>query len=284
MSNRFSVLVPYLAVVSLLLCSSPAASQDPADEFAALGLREGPTVGDLGFASIDVPAGFQFVGRGGASKFMELMQNPSDGDELGVLLRSEGDGFWFVVFSFSPEGYVQDDESDLDAEAILSSMREGTEQANKVRLERGWSSLNLLGWQQPPFYDSRTNNLTWSIRAASDGEAIINHFTKLLGRRGVMSANLVISPEQMGNALPAFDNLLTGFSFNAGERYAEFRQGDKVAKYGLTGLIVGGTGVALVKSGLLQKFWKLIVIGLIALAGGIKRLVSGRSSQEQANV
>jgi len=31
----------------------------------------------------------------------------------------------------------------------------------------------------------------------------------------------------------------------------------------------------LVKTGLLQKFWKLIVFGVIALAGVVKRLLAG---------
>lgn len=84
----------------------------------------------------------------------------------------------------------------------------------------------------------------------------------------------MLSPEDVGNAVPAFNVLLTDFSFNAGQRYAEFTRGDKVAEYSLTGLIVGGAGVALVKTGLLQKFWKLIVVGFIALAGAVKRFVS----------
>lgn len=140
--------------------------------------------------------------------------------------------------------------------------------------------MQILGWQQPPFYDPRTNNLTWSIRGSSGDETVINHSTRLLGRHGVMNVDLVLSPDQLGNALPTFNNLLTGFSFNSGQRYAEFTKGDKVAQGGLAGLIVGGVGVALVKTGLLQKFWKLIVVGFIALAGWIKRLLGNRSRSD----
>jgi uncharacterized membrane-anchored protein len=87
--------------------------------------------------------------------------------------------------------------------------------------------------------------------------------------------NLVLSPEDVDKAVPAFNSLLGGFSFNQGHRYAEFRSGDKVAQYGLTGLIVGGAGVALVKTGLLQKLWKPIVLGLLAIAGAMRRFVGG---------
>lgn len=242
--------------------------------FAALDWQLGPTEGDLnGVATIKVPRDYRFLDRRSAGKFMELLENPPDGRESGVLLHNKE--LWFVVFSFSPEGYVKDDERDLDADAILSSIKQGTEQANKLRRERGWSTMQILGWQQQPFYDAQTKNLTWAVRGSSDGSTSINHSTRLLSRRGFMNVDLVLSPEQLGNALPTFETLLRGFSFTPGQRYSEFQRGDKVAEYGLTGLIVGGAGVALVKTGLLQKFWKLIVLGLIALAGGIKRFLSG---------
>ena len=95
-----------------------------------------------------------------------------------------------------------------------------------------------------------------------------------------MRVNMVFSPDEVG-AVPALGSLLNDYSFNPGQRYAEFTRGDKVAEYGLTGLIVGGGGAALVKTGLLQKFWKLIVVGIIALAGSLKRFISriGRGSE-----
>jgi hypothetical protein len=208
-------------------------------------------------------------------------ENPSDGSELGVLLKN--DASWFVVFEFSADGYIKDDDRDLDADAILSSIRQANEKGNDIRRERGWASLEVLGWQQRPFYDPQTNNLTWAIRGRSEGDNFVNYSTRLLGRRGVMRVNLVLSPENVGNAVPAFNALLTNFSFNPGQRYAEWTRGDKVAEYGLTGLIVGGAGVALVKTGLLQKFGKLIIVGFIALAGAVKRFLSSLGGRHQPN-
>lgn len=248
-----------------------AQQDDRRAQFEALGWSKGPTAGDLGrTASVTVPAGFRFVGHTGATKFMELTENPSDGDELGVLLHDDS---WFVVFTFDESGYVKDDDkNNLEADKILSSIKKGTEQANKVRAQRGWSTMEILGWQQAPFYDPGTHNLTWSIRGRSEGDTSINHSVRLLGRHGVMHVDLVAASDEMGEALPVFNDMLRGFSFKDGQRYAEFKAGDRIAQYGLTGLIVGGTGAALIKTGLLQKFWKLIVVGFIAVAGFIKRL------------
>lgn len=277
-----TLFLPVVTVLGLTVTVTAQQQDDLAAQFAALDWQTGPLPGDLGgIATIKVPAGYRFLGRGDAGRFMELNENPSDGSELGILLSNDNDASWFVVFEFSANGYVKDDERDLDADAILSTIRDGTEAANRIRRERGWSTLEVVGWQQRPFYDRQTNNLTWAITGSSEGSTSINHSTRLLGRRGVMKANLVLSPEDVGNAVPAFNALLTDFSFNPGQRYAEFRRGDKVAEYGLAGLIVGGAGVALVKSGFLQKFWKLIVVGFIALAGAVKRFVSspGRSHE-----
>ncbi|HEX6164382.1 MAG TPA: DUF2167 domain-containing protein [Vicinamibacterales bacterium] len=258
-------------VASLGISGTASAQATIAEQVDALDWIEGPATAQIGsHATIEVPEGFRFVGKPGASRFLELLQNPSDKDELGVLLNNES--FWFVIFDFQAMGYVKDDDQKLDINAILSSLREGTAAANKVRKERGWPTMDVAGWYEEPYYDETTNNLTWAIEGVSDdGETSINHSTRMLGRRGVMRANLVASPEEVDGAVESFNEMLTGFEFTSGNKYSEFTRGDKVAEYGLAGLIVGGTGVALVKSGLLQKFGKLIAVGFVALLGALKK-------------
>jgi len=219
-----------------------------------------------------VPARFRFADADGTKRFMELTHN-IPGGELGVLLPP--DGGWFLVFEFNPIGYVKDDEKDsIDADALLASIREGTTRANKERQRRGWETMTVLGWQSRPHFDDATKNLTWGIRAKSESEEVINHSVRLLGRGGVMRAELVLSPDQASAAMPALAQALSGFTFKAGQRYAEFRRGDKVAAYGLTALIAGGVGAAAMKSGALAKLWKVIVVGVVALVGAIRRLLS----------
>ena len=271
----------FVCVGILMWLAAPAAAQQSlAEQMQALDWQEGPTTASLGsIAQIDVPEGYRFVGKGGASKFMELIQNPSDGRELGILLSPES---WFVVFDFSDQGYVKDDERDLDAAAILSTIKKGTEASNKIRREKGWSTMSIVGWHEEPYYDEETNNLTWSIIGKSEDGESVNHSTRLLGRRGVMNVDLVMSPEQAETALTEFNDVLTNFEFKSGSKYSDFVRGDKVAEYGLAGLVVGGAGVALVKSGLLQKFGKLIVVGFVALAGLVKKMFASLSGRSEA--
>ena len=266
--------------IFMLLAAPAAAGQSLAEQMQALDWQEGPATASLGsIAQIDVPEGYRFVGKGGASKFMELIQNPSDGRELGILLSPDS---WFVVFDFSDQGYVKDDERDLDAADILSTIKRGTEASNKIRREKGWSTMSIVGWHEEPYYDEETNNLTWSIIGKSEDGESVNHSTRLLGRRGVMNVDLVMSPEQAETALAEFNDVLTNFEFKPGSKYSDFVRGDKIAEYGLAGLVVGGAGVALVKSGLLQKFGKLIVVGFVALAGLVKKMFASLSGRSEA--
>jgi uncharacterized membrane-anchored protein len=275
--RRGWLLIP--VVVSLL--SAPAYAQS--GEGSGIEWQEGPTTGQLGeIARIQVPEGYRFTGRDGVRRFMELTQNPVSGDELGVLV-SPGDDNWFVIFEFNPIGYVKDDEKgDLDANAILASLKKGNERGNEERRKRGWATLDLLGWSTPPRYDPVTNNLTWAIRGSSEGTEVVNHSVRLLGRRGVMDADLVLGPGQVGSAVPEFDRLLTGFEFVSGNRYAEWVKGDKVAAYGLTALVAGGVGAAAAKSGLLGKLWKVLVFGAIAVAASAKRLLASLFGSKDA--
>jgi uncharacterized membrane-anchored protein len=77
-----------------------------------------------------------------------------------------------------------------------------------------------------------------------------------------------------------FKTLLQAYSFNEGERYAEWRAGDKVAEYGLGALIVGGAAAAAAKSGAFKGFAKIFGVGAIAAIaaiGGILRKMFRRA-------
>lgn len=267
------------AVTGLSLTSSSGVAQEQGGQARpAIEWQDGPTTGDLaGLAEISVPEGYRFTGSAGAKRFMELTQNPPSGNELGVLIPNakENDQFWFVVFEFKDVGYVKDDDKDkLDASGLLGSIRAGNEEANKVRQQRGWKAMEIVGWEKEPFYDPHTHNLTWAIRGRTPGQQddVVNYSTRVLGRRGTMNVDLVLDPQLVAAVIPEFDGLIGGFSYKQGNRYAEFMKGDKVAAYGLTALVAGGVGAAALKSGLLGKLWKLIVFGVLALVGLIKKI------------
>jgi uncharacterized membrane-anchored protein len=210
---------------------------------------------------------------------MEAMQNPISGRELGFLAVAKSP--WFVVFEYDETGFIRDDEKgSLDASAMLESIKAGNEEGNKEREKRGWQKLEILGWEQQPHYDEKTHNLVWAIRAQSDGKPIVNYNTRLLGRGGVMRVTLVASSQELKTILPTFNSTLSGFSYNAGKQYAEYRQGDKLAQYGLSALVVGGATAVAVKSGAFKWLWKIGVIAILGALGFLKKLFGRRNRQE----
>ena len=261
---------------------------------------DGPITARLGdVAEVKVPAGYRFTGKEGTRKFLELTQNPPSGNELGTIVPmsskkddSEDSGFWFVIFEFNEVGYVKDDDRDkLDADALLKSLKDSTEESNKERAQRGWPAYHVTSWYKAPYYEVATKNLTWAMQgyAVVDNkqDPSVNYSVRMLGRRGTMNADLVLAPDLVNKVVPNFEKLLTGFSFLVGSSYSEFRPGDKIAEYGLTALVAGGATAVALKTGLLAKFWKLIVAGLVGLGAAlkrawnyIKRLIAGRASEE----
>ncbi len=249
----------------------PAAEQpSPLDQIKWV---VGPSQAGLGdMAEIAVPEGYIFADGKDTQVLMEAMGNIPTGTEVGFLAPEDSD--WFVVFEFSEEGYVSDEDKDkLDAAAMLKAIREGTEQGNKLRRERGYPTMTIEGWQSEPHYDEVTHNLEWGIRARNeDGSPVVNYNTRLLGRKGIMEATLVADPEALPAILPVFKRDLAALSYKAGHRYADYRQGDQVAKYGLAALVTGGAAAVAVKSGLLKYLWKILLIGGAAIAALFSKL------------
>ena len=281
---RIRACVMTVAVCAAVFSASVAKAQS-SRRGSDIEWQVGPGTGQLGdVAQVRIPEDYRFTGKTGVRRFMELTQNPVSGTELGVLVPPEQSGSkWFVIFEFNSIGYVKDDDKNkLDANAILQSIKEGTKASNEERRQRGWAEMEILGWHTPPRYNQTTNNLTWAIRGSSEGDEVVNYSVRLLGRRGVMDADLVLDPTQVITAVPDFEQLLKGFEFKTGSRYAEFTAGDKVASYGLTALVAGGAGVALAKSGLLGKIWKLLVFGAVAGLAAIKRAFAALMGKKPA--
>jgi hypothetical protein len=122
------------------------------------------------------------------ARMQEAMGNVPDGREVDLVTPASNDEHWFVIFDYNEVGHIKDDEKDkIDANALLGSIREGTEEANKVRVKVGASAIHAVGWQQPRKYDDRTHNLTWAIIGQDDeGGRVVNFNVRLLGRKGVI--------------------------------------------------------------------------------------------------
>lgn len=246
---------------------------NPGEELRKLAWQVGPTEGRISAqATIRVPKGYLFLDEKNTRRFLELAGNPP---KDGHYLFAPDSLKWFSVFSFNPSGYVKDDEK-IDPDELLKTLKESDGPSNEERKRLGMHLLYTDGWQVPPHYDVQTKRLEWGMRLRQqDGQMIVNYTSRLLGRSGVMSAILVSDVGSLSNDTQEFKTALQQFRYVAGEQYSEFKQGDKIAEYGLAALILGGAAAVATKKGFwaviggfLAAFWKLLAgLAVAAMAG-----------------
>jgi len=263
-----------LLVVAISLFPGTGTAEPPRPDWVV-----GPAVVDLGdnLARLSISEDYIFAGAEDTKKIMEYVGNPLSNHEIGYVAPNDQTTNWFVVFDYIPIGYVKDDEKDdIDTDAILKALKRGTEQANKIREKKGFSPLIIKSWQEEPYYDDNTHNLTWTLLAEQDGVELVNHNVRILGRHGYISAVLVTDVATLSACRPQLNEIVANINYNQGKSYAEYVQGDKVAKYGLTALIAGGAAATATKFGLfkvLAKAWKAIVIAVVAFFAALKKKI-----------
>lgn len=270
--------VTALVTVTLALSgvSFAQSSDDIMSKINALRWTDGPkTVSTVGNGSVFIPKDYGFLDAAETRKFSILLENPPGPETIHAIVPNSLS--WQAYLTYDGMGYVKDDEQ-IDSDAILDSIRRGTEVSNKERTKNGWEPVEVVGWRYKPHYDKRTNRLVWAIEARSGDGLVINYNEKILGRRGVTTALLVTSPDRLDVAVKEFESVIDGYQFSSGETYAEFKAGDHVAELGLGALILGGGAAAIAKSGAAKGLFKFIGIAAVAVffavIGFVKRLFS----------
>lgn len=259
----------------------PASPAEPQNEFQKLDWHVGPQTENIASkATLKTDETLAFLDETNSSKFLELTGNiPGSGNFILVSKKSD----WWAVFSFDPIGYVKDDEK-IDADALLSSIKEGEESSNEERKKRGLTPLYTEGWSVAPHYDAETKRLEWGLKLNSEGHTVLNYTIRLLGRTGVMDVTLVSSPETLEQDIKELKAALPGFEFNSGERYAEYQEGDRVAEYGLAALIAGGAAAVATKkgfwaaiAGFFAAAWKFIAMAAVGAVAWLRSLFTKKS-------
>ncbi len=293
-----------VALSAVSAAFAPAAAQEPAApeqtiaEFeASLNYRQGEvTVGD-DLAVLRVSEAFRFLGPEDAQRLLvEGWGNPPGAEPLGMLVPAGVSPFadegWGVIITYEEDGFVEDDDAaSLDYDALLREMQEDTRAANADREQSGYPPIELVGWAAPPHYDAATHKLYWAkeLRFGDHPDHTLNYNIRVLGRRGVLVLNAVGSMWQLA-AIEADMRTVLGFvEFNPGHRYADFVPGaDKVAAYGIAGLIAGKVAV---KAGLFKVLLgavlaakKLLAAGAIAAVAVLRGLFRRRREEEPESV
>lgn len=235
-------------------------------------------------AVLNIPEGFTYLeGDEGAYVLEKFWGNPPS-QIIGLMFPDSTSAVspvfkYAVEITYSEDGYVKDEDAkDLDYDDLLEQMKEDALEANNTRVEQGYPAIELVGWATPPFYDEKNKKLHWAKELKFDGgsENVLNYNVRVLGRKGYLNLNVIADMSQLDVVNKDIDKILNSVHFSKGYTYKEFDAGiDKIAAYGIGGLIAGKV---LAKTGILVmllKFWKVIAIGVAGFFGAFKKKLFG---------
>lgn len=291
-----------LALTVLALPLTAGAQDDPAgglgdEEMAAavqafmqsLDKRTGTIVVGDDLATLTVPESFYYLGPEDAERVLvDVWGNPpgQGQDTLGMLFPAAYTPFdmesWAVTIDYAEEGHVDDsDAAGIDYGDLLGDMREGIRDANPERVKAGYEPIELVGWAEPPHYDTASRKLYWAkeLRFGESPETTLNYEIRALGRKGVLAMTFVAATSQLEEINANRESVLAMAEFNPGQRYEDFDSNlDEVAAYGIGALVAGKVAAkaGLFAAGLvlLKKFGIFILLGLGAFARKLKSLFS----------
>jgi uncharacterized membrane-anchored protein len=242
-------------------------------------------------ATLHLGEKYRYLDPHEANKLLMAWGNESDDTTEGAIVPADvnpmSETGWAVILTYVDDGHIDDkDAAEIDYSDMLKDMKEGTEDHNDARKKAGFEAVHLIGWAENPRYDAATKKLYWAKELSFEGSPshTLNYDVRVLGREGVLSMNAVASMEQLEQIRGDMRPLIDTAEFNEGYRYAEFNsKTDKLAEYGLGALIAGGVAAKLglfAKLGaLLLAFKKIILVGLVAIGGGIAKLFGKKKDQ-----
>ena len=284
---KLAVLVSMLVMGSVYAVAEGEA-QNGAEQFNYAWVEGGKSVEvQKGLASINLDKDLLFLDKNNTIICQKNeFGNEISGKEIGSIYPADENKNWYVVMEYDESGYVKDNEK-IDAKDLLKSYQEGQKEYNKQHPEK--AKVDVAGWEKEPYYDKKTNNLAWSVMYKNDTEktTYANHNVKVLTRKGFVSFILVANPTELTEARKVLDEkIIPKFAIETGNRYSDFNAStDKIAEYGVAGLILGG--VALGKGGIIAALLamkKLLVVAVAAIVGGIAylwKLITGKKNNSE---
>ena len=279
-----------------------AASKEKADGSKVEEAKEQTIVLGDKLAVVKLPKEFRFVEPERAIAFLKEQGSSGEG-VLGIIApRKDSPDMYFIVCRYEDCGYVTEDDADkINANDLLNTFKEANKEQNEERIAQKIQPYYVGGWAEKPRYDKASHQMIWAIEVkevdSADAPAdTINYNTRMLGRRGVLSMNLVVSPKELELGKQKVATLLQNVKFNKGQTYAEYVAGtDKAAGYGLAGLILGGGAMAAAaKFGVFGALWKwglgillvlkkFIIIGIVGVAALVSKLFKGKGKGSEGS-
>jgi uncharacterized membrane-anchored protein len=236
-------------------------------------------------AKLNLGQDYYFLDAAAAKRVLtEGWGNPPDTGEgvLGMIVPSRFKPLeaasWGAVITYQDVGYVSDkDARKIDYAKLLEQMRDAEGDSNARRKDAGYPAIHLAGWAERPSYDPTRHVAIWAQDLAiGDGDVhSLNYDIRLLNREGVLSLNVISSMADLQAVRAAAGSIAQSAVFDPGSTYADHAKGDKVAEFGVAGLVAAGLGLAVAKKfGLLAILLLVLKKGFVVVAAAFASITA----------
>lgn len=242
-----------------------------------------------GKVKITLPPEFKYLDSADSRKvFVDILGNPPNSGRSDGLIVPANINFltgagWLAELVWKEDGYVKDDDfAKTDFNEMLKDLQKAYKTGSEERVSQGYGKMELAAWAEQPHYDRTAHKLYYAKFFEVEGpEQQLNYDIRVLGRSGVLEVSIMSHKSQMPDIEAKAPTILGMVDFADGNRYADFKPGtDKVAAYGIAGLIAGGV---LAKAGFFKLIWvgilaakKFVIIAVVAIGAWIKRMLGAR--------
>lgn len=226
-----------------------------------------------------------------ACTFSMLLNADEVCDTTAIVFPKDGVGIDSIYYS-APEdiGHVNMDDWTEDVASQIDDIWESYVEGSKAQSERIGFDVVPLKWVLYPTLNKAAKVMTYGILLDFGGSEVINLVSVKFTRKGYVVMEIVTDEQMLSAANVNYDDISVYASntYNpaSGWRYADFKEGDKVAAIGAVGVLASVIGVKYSKGWLAgigaliavfaKKLWVLLLVIPAAIWGGIKKLF-GRS-------
>ncbi|MBY2916139.1 DUF2167 domain-containing protein [Rhizobium leguminosarum] len=216
-------------------------------------------------ATLNVPADFYYLSPADAmTVLVDIWGNPPAAAEgtMGMIFPAKyaptDIEAWGSTVEHSADGYVSDvDVATTNYDELLQNIKDSIRENNVEREKQGFPKITLVGWASTPHYDKFAHTLHWArdLMFGDDKQHTLNYSVRVFGREGVFQFNFVAGLDQLKEIEGVIPTVTKLVQFDKGMAYTDYVEGDKIAAYGMAGMIAAGAGAKIAAK-----------VGLLALA------------------
>ena len=228
----------------------------------------------LSHSRIRLPKGYSLLLGADAARYDQLW-NGSNRPTPGRSSSATTTTRWPISSTRTPATSPRTTGRDVDADDFLKQLKDADADANVQRRNAGLDEFNTGDWREKPHFDGATKTAYWAFELFNDKSRWINATAIRLARTGYHRIIWVGNTDQFQSASGSLDTLIAMHDYDAGHRYGDFAEGDKLAGYGIGALAAAVLGVKLGKGGFAAILAGILVFGkklgilVVAVAAGV---------------